>query len=142
MTKFFGATFLIGALLAAFLFVSDGVQTNNPNENVNPTQLETAINNKASLVIDIRTPDEWREGVIAGSKLLEMDDILKGKTTLPKDKPIIIYCRSGNRTGQTLNILKNSGYNNISHLKNGIISWAEEGKSIVKPDFETQLFAQ
>jgi rhodanese-related sulfurtransferase len=94
-------------------------------------------------IIDIRRPDEWRStGVISGSYLLTFFDA-KGNYNLNqwlaelndiagKDKPFILVCRSGNRTGQVAHFLnKKLGYTRVYHLKDGIKNWIKTGDKVV-----------
>lgn len=66
--------------------------------------------NKGAIVIDVRTPREYRDGHIIGSKNIPLDTISSKATELKKlNKPLIICCQSGMRSGQATSFLKNSG---------------------------------
>ena len=95
------------------------------------------------MIIDIRRPEEWKQtGVVAGSQKLTAFD--KGGRLNPnflptftqsvgKDQPVILICRTGNRTRALSNVLsKELGYTNINNVKNGITSWIREGKPVTK----------
>ncbi|MGA1311040.1 MAG: rhodanese-like domain-containing protein [Candidatus Nanopelagicales bacterium] len=45
---------------------------------------------------------------------------------MPKDKPVVLYCRSGNRSTEVMNYLKHNGFLEVSHLEGGIISWVQQ----------------
>lgn len=80
-------------------------------------------------LIDIREMFEYSDLSIKGTDILfptsimhnHMDDIEK-----IKDSFIILYCRTGSRTGQMLNILKRMGFDKIAHLSDGIVQFSGE----------------
>lgn len=66
--------------------------------------------NKGAIVIDVRTPREYRDGHIIGSKNIPLDTISSKANELKKlNKPLIICCQSGMRSGQATSFLKNTG---------------------------------
>lgn len=79
------------------------------------------------ILLDVRTPAEYAEGHIAGSMLLPFDQIIARQNELPEDKsaPIIIYCRSGNRSAVAAGTLARLGYLELYDL-GGIINWPYE----------------
>lgn len=112
--------------------------------NLNPAQLQEKIT-QGIVVIDIRTPPEWKElGIVPTSKTLMFFNEKGGYNvpawmeqfnTIVKDKtqPFVLVCRSGNRTGTVGNFLnKKLGYKNVYHLQHGIKSWIKEKREVVK----------
>lgn len=77
------------------------------------------------VILDIRTPQEFAQGHIAGAVNLDYysRDFSKNLEKLDKSKTYLMYCRSGNRSGRTLAIVDRMGFNKIYHLKNGIVEW-------------------
>jgi rhodanese-related sulfurtransferase len=96
-------------------------------------------------VIDIRTEGEWKEtGVIAGSKLLTFFDekgradppvwLEKVKTVAKPDQPVILICRSGNRTRAATQFLaQQAGYKTVYNASGGMNAWSKEGRLVVPP---------
>ena len=96
-----------------------------------------------SVIIDIRSSNEWVEtGIIAGAETITAfsadgnlhSDFRKKFFSLikSKDTPIVLYCRSGNRSKRLGNVLVNQGnYTNVSHLSKGIIGWQKDGKNTI-----------
>ncbi|MFA7292844.1 MAG: rhodanese-like domain-containing protein [Rhodocyclaceae bacterium] len=93
-------------------------------------------------VIDIRTEGEWKEsGVVPGSKLITLFDekgradpawLEKVKGVAKPDQPVIIICRSGNRTKAASQMLtQQAGYAKVYNVKEGIRAWAKEGRMMV-----------
>ena len=67
-------------------------------------------------VIDVRQPDEFKSGHVSGALNIPPDQLMNGAkqlANLPKDSNIIVYCRTGSRSGVTMNILYALGYTNI-----------------------------
>jgi len=96
-------------------------------------------------IVDIRTPKEWEEtGVIPLSYQLMFFDQLGNfddkkwlkdlkKIVNSKKDPIILICRSGNRTKTVGNFLLNqAGYEKVYHTKDGINGWIEDGREVIK----------
>jgi rhodanese-related sulfurtransferase len=72
---------------------------------------------KGGKLIDVRTATEYESGHIDGAVNLSLQDIQAGTLpTAPKDKPVYVYCRSGNRSSQASATLKAAGYQNIIDL--------------------------
>jgi rhodanese-related sulfurtransferase len=96
-------------------------------------------------VIDIRTEPEWKDtGVIAGSKLMTFFDekgradppawLEKVKTVAKPDQPVILICRSGNRTRAATQFLsQQAGYKTVYNASGGMNAWSKEGRSLVPP---------
>lgn len=92
-------------------------------------------------VIDIRTEGEWKEsGIVPGSKLITLFDekgradpawLEKVKGIAKPDQPVIIICRSGNRTKAASQMLaQQAGYQKVYNVKDGIRGWAKEGRTM------------
>lgn len=65
---------------------------------------------KGAVIIDVRTVGEYRDGHIKGSKNIPLDTIFSKVSEIKRmEKPVIVCCRSGMRSGQAASILKNSG---------------------------------
>jgi len=85
------------------------------------------------VVLDVRTVAEFTEGHIERAILIDQgqsDFIEKAKSTLPIEKKIAIYCRSGRRSANAAGKLADIGYKCVN-LKGGIIAWKDAGKPIV-----------
>ena len=76
-------------------------------------------------LVDVRTPDEWSEGIIKEALLINyFDDNFKTELSkLDKTKPIAVYCKSGGRSGKTTKLLVELGFKEIYDLKGGYSSW-------------------
>lgn len=81
------------------------------------------------LLIDVRTPEEFATGIIAGAINIPVDQIAQRLSEIPKDEPVVLYCRSGNRSNQAAQILQGEGYTQIYDL-GGIGQWQSEGMPV------------
>ena len=76
-------------------------------------------------VIDVREPDEYSGafGHILGSKLIPLGSLVARLEELPKDKPLVMVCRSGARSAQATVLLKNKGIAKVANLAGGMLRW-------------------
>lgn len=98
--------------------------------NLGPEQAKEAIANTPDIVIlDIRTPDEYRAGHIKDSKNIDFygPDFQQIIDALDKSAPYFIYCRSGRRSGVTIKYMEKTGFKKILHLEKGVNSWKGAG---------------
>lgn len=79
------------------------------------------------LLLDVREADEYAGGHIPGITLIPMGEIPGRLSELPTDKPIIVTCRTGNRSGQVVEFLRGQGFTNVHNMDGGIVAWIEEG---------------
>ncbi len=84
------------------------------------------------VVLDVRTPEEFGAGRIADSVNLDFyaADFVDRLDALDKDVPYFVYCRSGNRSGQTIETMRDLGFTEVYELDGGIVSWAASGLPI------------
>ncbi len=83
---------------------------------------------KDLLLVDVREPVEAEIVQIPGSVLIPKDRILSGEALaeLPLDKPVVMYCRSGVRSAETLAAVKAAGLRDATHLQGGVLAWAHQ----------------
>ncbi len=78
------------------------------------------------LLLDVRQPDEFKGGHIAGAKNISVQTLEQRLNEVPKSQPIVLYCRSGNRTKAAVQILSKAGYSQVYDL-GGIMQWQAQG---------------
>ena len=101
-------------------------------ENVDVQGFSELIADTNVVILDVRTDSEFAEGHIKGAINMdqgERDFMEKAKATLPLDKKIAIYCRSGRRSANAAGRLATEGYQCVN-LKGGILAWKEAGKAV------------
>jgi len=92
---------------------------------------EIISSNRDYIILDVRTPDEFKEGHIEGAKLIPVSELEGRLDELPKDKPIITYCKSGGRSRNAANILVENGFTQIYDM-GGILDWIDKGYPVIE----------
>lgn len=87
---------------------------------VEANDIENLLKNKEFL-LDVREEYEYQDGHIKGAINLPLREILEKKDTLPKDKDIYVYCRSGHRSADAVNFLKSLGFEKVHNVDGGFI---------------------
>ncbi|HEY0609808.1 MAG TPA: rhodanese-like domain-containing protein [Chitinophaga sp.] len=98
-------------------------------ENITSEELKQRLDNGEQLnIVDVREPHEHTDfniggtlvplGQIQAMQVDELEDL--------KDKEVIVYCRSGNRSGQAAMILETMGFQNVKNLVGGMLKWEEK----------------
>ena len=87
---------------------------------VEASDIENLVKNKEFL-LDVREEYEYQDGHIKGAVNLPLREILEKKDTLPKDKDIYVYCRSGHRSADAVNFLKSLGFEKVHNIEGGFI---------------------
>jgi rhodanese-related sulfurtransferase len=84
-------------------------------------------------VLDVRTPQEFAAGHVPGAVNVPHDQVAARLAEVPRDKDVVIYCRSGRRTGLAAGVLGASGYTRLSHLEGDMNAWLERQRPVEKP---------
>ena len=127
---------VIGAVLmaasSAYGFMLPG-ETEGEYGDVTVERARELINEKPSMVIlDVRTDGEYRDGHIEGAVNIPVGELAERLGELEKDDETLVYCRTGNRSGTAVGILKENGYEKIFHMNKGITAWTAAGYPTVK----------
>lgn len=85
-------------------------------------------------LLDLRTPEEFSNGHIEGAKNIDFkhEDFQSMLDELDKEKTYLLYCRTGNKSGQTLDLMKERGFRESYNMLGGIVEWNDEGYDVVK----------
>ena len=97
-------------------------------------ELTKIKNEKKAIVIDVRTPAEWQQGVIDGATLFidyNGGNFEQQLAKLDKSKTYVVYCRSGGRSAGASQVMVDKGFKNVINMQGGISSWG--GKIVAKP---------
>jgi rhodanese-related sulfurtransferase len=94
---------------------------------VNASELKQLIDTKADFtLIDVREDYEFEEANING-KLIPMGEVMDRINEIPKDKQVVVHCRSGKRSATVINALESHhGYTNLYNLQGGIMAFLEQ----------------
>jgi len=107
-------------------------------KNITPAVAADLIKNKkaepAFVILDVRTPQGFHGGRLEGA--INYDyysrDFQKGMAGLNKGATYLVYCRTGNRSGKTLEIMKQLGFTKAYNVLGGIVQWTREGYTLVR----------
>lgn len=83
-------------------------------------------------ILDVRTKEEYDTGHIKGSILIPLQEIEKRYNEIPRDRKILVYCKTGHRSTQASEILVKNGFKQIYNMKGGITEWTKAGYEIIK----------
>jgi rhodanese-related sulfurtransferase len=95
---------------------------------------QTLKTDKSAQLIDVRTPEEFTSGHLENARNFDYyaPDFAKKLATLDKNKPVLVYCAVGGRSGSAAAQLKQMGFKNILDLEGGFRAWSAAGKKVVK----------
>jgi rhodanese-related sulfurtransferase len=80
-------------------------------------------NSPDRILVDVREPGEFKGGFIPGAVNIPLSVLNKRLGEIPKDRHVLLYCRSGMRSKNAARILLKNGYTNLAHLQGGIGVW-------------------
>jgi adenylyltransferase/sulfurtransferase len=104
----------------------DGVATTEDRENVTVEELKERMDRKANFVlVDVREPAEYDICRIPGAQLIPLGELNDRYSEIPKDREVILHCRSGVRSARAAHFLKRRGYENVHNLDGGILAWID-----------------
>jgi rhodanese-related sulfurtransferase len=127
-------TILIVFITIIVVFVLYNRLTNTGIRSVTAAQAQDLIQDSGVLILDVRTPHEFREGHIKGAKLLPVTEISGRIAEIApwKDRKVLVYCRSGSRSVAACRTLDKNGFKRLTNLNGGIMSWTGRGFKTVQ----------
>ena len=124
-----GLIILITAIVVAGIYKSNSTTPNNPNENMTLKTVSgdefaakwSELKGSGARLIDVRTPEEYSAGHYEGAEMIDFysPDFASKLSALDKDAQYFIYCRSGSRSGQTLELMRSLGFSKVYNLAGG-----------------------
>lgn len=106
-----------------------------------PAEAKNFIETSQPFILDVRTPNEYYSGHIAGATLIPLQELSQRLSEIQqyKDKKILVYCHSGNRSTVASEILIENGFKKIYNLNTGITGWKKAGFSVQQDDHSMQI---
>jgi rhodanese-related sulfurtransferase len=92
---------------------------------------------EGAVLIDVRRDYEWEGGRISGARHIEVNELTVQAESLPKDRPVIFYCRGGNRSAMAATAFREAGYD-AHHMAGGLQAWVDAGLEIEPADGEVR----
>ena len=100
-------------------------------ERIGPQDYVSQFGDTPHFLLDVRTPAEFSSGHLEGAANIAVETLANHLSEVPRDQPVVLYCRTGNRSAQAAQILRNAGYTTIYDL-GGIVSWQQAGLPVVQ----------
>lgn len=86
-----------------------------------------AMQDAGAFMLDVREPSEWNELHMPGATLIPLGQLASRLSEVPKDKPVVVVCRSGNRSQEGRNILAANGFSSVTSMAGGMRDWQNAG---------------
>lgn len=132
-------TFILPAFVLSLLFGSASCQQSTQSKDTAVTTVETKefkglVDAKEGVLLDVRTPEEYNEGHIAGAINIDFhgENFKAELEKLDKTKTYDVYCRSGKRSAASAEIMGDMGFKKVINLSGGILGWQGKGYEVVK----------
>jgi len=121
------------AVLGILIWIEFGRLTRKYKQ-LDITQSVMLMNRDNALVLDVREDKELGDGKIQDARHIPLRDLGKRTSELEKHKndPILVYCRSGTRSGMACNMLTKAGFSNVNSLSGGFTAWESDNKPVSK----------
>lgn len=128
---------LLAALIAACALLVAGCSgADDALTTVPPVDAADVIAGEPEVVVlDIRTPEEYADGIIEGAVNIDFYEanFASQLDALDKDAHYVVYCRSGNRSGQAMGAFADLGFAEVTEVDGGIVDWYAAGLPVVAP---------
>ena len=117
----------------AFVLLLTGCSSSPSATDLSVSEFTGKVAEQGIVTLDVRTPGEFNEGHIEGAQLIDFQsgNFENEIAALDKSKTYAVYCRSGNRSGQAVKVMREAGFKNLYNLNGGVIDWANAGLPLV-----------
>ena len=124
---------LFTIISAVFILMSSCAIGQNQND-ISIEELKNKIASQKYILVDVRTSEEYNNGHLKGSINIDYfsDNFSEEISSLGLESPILVYCRSGNRSGKAMNIMYDLGFKEVKNLIGGYKSWISGENLIIK----------
>jgi rhodanese-related sulfurtransferase len=86
---------------------------------------------QGAYILDVREPNEWTQFHISGATLIPLGDLPNRLNEVPKDRVVVVVCRTGHRSAQGRDILKAAGFTQVTSMAGGLTQWQANGLPVV-----------
>lgn len=87
---------------------------------------------KNAFLLDVRTPDEFRQGRLQGAVLIPVNEVERRIGEIPRNRPVVVYCAVGSRSGLVAGFLAQKGYPEVYNVTDGIVGWYRNGFPVIR----------
>nr|WP_246560605.1 rhodanese-like domain-containing protein [Geobacter grbiciae] len=88
--------------------------------------------NKKVFLLDVRTPEEFGQGRLHGAVLIPINEVERRIGEIPRNRPVVVYCAVGSRSGLVAGFLSRKGYREVYNMADGIVGWYRNGLPILR----------
>ena len=118
---------LLIVALIVFLLLQMGGRNNTALASTVSVNDAYQMAQNGAFVLDVRTVEEWNEFHAPNSTLIPLDQLPARLNEVPRDRQIVVVCRSGNRSQQGRDILLNAGFEQVTSMTGGLTEWRASG---------------
>jgi len=120
---------IVVLLVGGFALIRSGGQTATTTTLPAEISVQEAykLYQDGTFVLDVRTPEEWNDFHAPNTTLIPLDELESRVNELPKDREIVVICRSGNRSAVGRDILLNAGFSQVTSVDGGLTAWRAAG---------------
>jgi rhodanese-related sulfurtransferase len=119
---------LVVALIVAAVLIFSRKPGHLPSE-INADQAYQQYQ-QGAFFLDVRSVDEWNAFHVPGSTLIPLDQLAERLDEVPRDRQVIVVCRSGSRSRSGRDILLNAGFTQVASVTGGLTAWSKAGYPI------------
>lgn len=109
------------AAAATLCFAGGSVNVNSPEAR------GLMAKNSRIVLLDVRTPEEYRQAHLRGALLIPLGELEKRAREIPRDRPLLVYCAVGSRSVAAAGFLASRGHREIYNMADGIVGWYRNG---------------
>nr|WP_211162879.1 rhodanese-like domain-containing protein [Aromatoleum diolicum] len=110
----------------------DFARTQGDKSQLSPVEATLLINREDAVLVDVRDQGEYAKGHIPNARHIPLADLERRSSELEKfkDRPIVLCCASGNRSGAAVSALKKAGFEKLFQLRGGLFEWEKAGQPV------------
>jgi rhodanese-related sulfurtransferase len=109
--------------------------TDQSDQEIAPEQVAELVSAGEAQVVDVRTPEEYAAGHLAGAEHIPFDELAARAKDLDRSRSVVLYCRSGSRSALATQAFAASGWQAYS-MSGGLVEWADRGLPLEPQDGE------
>ena len=123
---------IVAAIAVAAVVLLQGDGASQPLPPTISVAEAAAKRDAGALILDVREPSEWAAGHVQGATLIPLGSLASRVSEVPKDKDVVVVCRTGVRSAQGRDILQKAGFTRVTSMVGGLTAWQNQGLTLVK----------
>jgi len=118
---------IITTLFASLILSASLCLAGGPVNLSSPEARALLAKNSRIVLLDVRTPDEYRQAHLRGALLIPLDELERRLPEIPRDRPLLVYCAVGARSLTAARLLAAKGFREVYQLSDGLVGWYKNG---------------